>query len=63
MSPEEFKAWERKCLAEAVTNAARLGSRRLAAATASKPGAAKPAARQADAAHRPDPEAAPKQEG
>ena len=35
MSLEEFRAWERKCLSEAVTNAARLRSRHNPAAAAS----------------------------
>jgi hypothetical protein len=38
MSLAEFRAWERKCLSEAVTNAARLLSRSNGAAAASKPG-------------------------
>jgi hypothetical protein len=38
MSLEEFRAWERKCLSEAVTNAARLRSRHSGTSAASKPG-------------------------
>ena len=36
MSLDEFKAWERKCLSEAVTNAARLRSQQNAPAAAPK---------------------------
>jgi hypothetical protein len=36
MSLEEFRAWERKCLSEAVTNAARLRSRQSGVAAAPK---------------------------
>jgi hypothetical protein len=37
MSLDEFRTWERKCLSEAVTNAARLRSRHNSTAAASTP--------------------------
>ncbi|HMC15281.1 MAG TPA: hypothetical protein VKI18_06605 [Albitalea sp.] len=48
MSLEEFRAWERKCLAEAVTNAARLRSQQSSAAAASSPSTDPAAASEGD---------------
>ena len=63
MSVEEFRAWERKCLTEAVTNAARLLSRQSSAAGASRPGAEHGAAGEADNTRSVGKDAPLKQEG
>jgi hypothetical protein len=63
MSLEEFRAWERKCLTEAVTNAARLLSRQSSAAEASRPGAEHGAAGEADTPRGADKDAPLKQKG
>ena len=62
MSLEEFRAWERKCLSEAVTKAARLRSQQ-SSATASSPGTDHAAASEADDARSADRTGPVQQEG
>ena len=63
MSLEEFRAWERKCLSEAVTNAARLRSRHSAASAASTPSSEHQSAGKADSARNADHGPSSKQKG
>jgi hypothetical protein len=63
MSLDEFRVWERKCLSEAVTNAARLRSRHSAGAATSTPSPEHPASDKTGSARSTDQAAPSKQKG
>jgi len=63
MNLEEFRAWERKCLSEAVTNAARLRSRSNSTATDESTRSERQVGDKPEAARGPAQSAAPKREG